>query len=128
MTPITFEWLDDDQTIVHVFYPRQWAWDEYHNNLNRLTETIVDANKTIYIINEYEEGSHLPTGSPISHYRRSNRTLNIGFITYVTTNNTLKAMLRAFLNGIQFNEGVQYIFVGNVEDALTAIHERQAGA
>lgn len=124
MAEIVVTWLE--QSILQCNYPKGWNWQDYHENLDRLHHDLGDNPDPIYIINVYEPGAGLPSGSPVPHQNRARRVLNIRYIVYVTVDTILKQQLRIFLQGIQYHEHANYEFADTIPDALAIIRAKDA--
>jgi hypothetical protein len=123
MPDIQTEWLDPDRQIMRVDYPEGWTWDDYHHNIDRIINvlSVRDNPDPIYFINIYPSGVRLPASAPSTHYRRTVRSINIGYVVYVTHDPILVSTLRTFLHSINYRRGQQYDFAGTIDEALSVV-------
>lgn len=124
MSKIHFSWLDEDQKILRVDYQKNYTWDDYHENIDAVATLMGGDEAPLFVINVYELGARIPQSIVSPHWKRTARTLNLGYIVYVTSDAVLKSLLRNFLRTINYNENRNYAFAENLEDALAIIHEK----
>jgi hypothetical protein len=123
MPEIQIQWLDQERQIMKVDYPEGWTWDDYHHNIDRIVDLLSadDNPDPIYFINVYPQGVRLPASAPSTHYRRTVRSIKIGYVVYITHDPILISTLRTFLHSISYRRGLQYDFAGDITEALAIV-------
>jgi predicted N-formylglutamate amidohydrolase len=127
MPAIRHQWLDEAKKILRVDYPKDYNWDDYHQNIDSIAEMMKDDESPLYVINVYEYMARLPQSIVSPHWKRTARTLHIGYVVYVTKDAVLMSLLRNFLKTISYKEGENYDFAPSLEEALM-IMEQKIGA
>ena len=124
MPEIHFEFLDQERYILRVDYPKNYSWDDYHQNIDAIAEIMKDDESLLYVINVYELGARMPQSIVSPHWKRTQRTLNIGYVVYVTKDAVLMSLLRNFLRTIAYKEHQNYDFAPTIEDAMLILGEK----
>jgi hypothetical protein len=124
MPAIRYEWLDQATYILRVDYPKNYTWDDYHHNIDAIAEMLGDDESPLYVVNVYEFGARIPQSIVSPHWKRTTRTLNIGYVVYVTKDTILMSLLRNFLRTIVYREGEQYDFAESLEAALAILKQK----
>lgn len=124
MPAIHFEWLDESQRILRVDYPQNYSWDDYHQNIDAIAEMMKDDESPLYVINVYEYMARIPQSIVSPHWKRTARTLHIGYVVYVTKDSVLMSLLRNFLHTINYKEGKNFDFAPSLEEALVIMYQK----
>jgi hypothetical protein len=124
MAEITYKWIDRSRHILQVNYPRDYTWDDYHRNIDQLAEELQGDDAPLYIIDVYEMGTRLPANIVSPHWKRTIRTLQIGYVVYVSEDKVLIALLRNFLHTIDYKEGKKYNFAKTIAEAQSIIEAK----
>jgi hypothetical protein len=124
MSKIQFEWLDQSRYILRVDYGKNYSWDEYHQNIDAISELMKDDESPLYVVNVYEFGARMPQSIVSPHWKRTARTLHIGYIVYVTKDSILKSLLRNFLPTIAYKEHQNYDFAATLEEAVAILEQK----
>jgi hypothetical protein len=126
MSNIHFEFLDQSRHIIRVDYLKNYSWDDYHQNIDAIAEIMKDDESPLYVLNVYELGARMPQSIVSPHWKRTQRTLNIGYVVYVTKDAVLMSLLRNFLHTIAYKEHQNYDFSPTIEDAMAILEEKIA--
>jgi hypothetical protein len=124
MPTIRHEWLDQSRYILRVDYPKNYTWDDYHQNIDAIAELMGEDESPLYVVNVYEWGARIPQSIVSPHWKRTTRTLNIGYVVYVTKDSILMSLLRSFLRTIVYREGEQYDFAETLDAALAILKQK----
>lgn len=66
---ITFDWEDEDQTIVRVTLADDWRWEELYTINAEIARMIHDSQHPVYILIDYTNTNTVPLGGVITHTR-----------------------------------------------------------
>lgn len=124
MPEIHFEWFDQARHILRADYPRNYTWDDYHLAIDAIAEMMKDDESPLYVINVYEQGARMPQSIVSPHWKRTQRTLHIGYVVYVSKDAVLMSLLRNFLHTIHYKEHINYNFAPTFEEALVILEQK----
>ena len=124
MPEITFEWDNPEQTVIIAQYPKGWTWDDYHRVIDRVADALIAHDEPVSFINVYAPGAVHPGSAPITHYRRTLRTVKVAYFAYITTDALVIATLKAFVKLMDLPQGDRWDIFATVEEGRQFIHAR----
>lgn len=95
--PITAQWDNPQQTIIHYHFENRWTWDELYRAVNTGRVYQDSVNHRVDIILNFDASSVMPGGA-LSEFRRiaQIRHPNTGIRVIVGANPTMHTLMTAF--------------------------------
>ena len=125
--PITVNWDDSEQNVLHFVYMGQWTWDDYQRVTLQARELAKIATGQIDVIANFSQSSPLPNNA-LSYFRKSYTTAQstIGFniAVLVFRDSFLTRMIEVFQR-LYASGGGKITTTSSVEAARQIIRDRR---
>lgn len=96
--PITYNWLNNEKTILHLKFVDDWEWADYIDFQKALRPSLEETPRLVDAIADFQETAVIPIGAlTIGRNVFNNRTSGTGFVIAVGTSPQLRMLTHSLL-------------------------------
>lgn len=116
-------WDNDERTVIRMEYLPLQTWDQHHARMEQVATMIREVEHIVDLIILFEGAVTPPSGSAISHFRRSWLSMpsNAGVVVDVGVSPILAALIHLFIRLYSRELGNKIFFAPTLEEARKII-------
>lgn len=118
--PIQYNWVDPEETIIHIAYPAQWKWNNLYGTQKDINDLLDTSSHSIMTVYDFSRSRRLPPNA-IGHMKNLILRLHpaIQVIVFVGTKPFIRAMREVFnILGLDRLVLVRFLFAESVEQGI----------
>ncbi|MEZ4669285.1 MAG: hypothetical protein R3E39_15375 [Anaerolineae bacterium] len=127
--PLHVFWDNEEKNIIRCESEGKWTWREYHHALDEIVGMVNAVDYRVDLINSQREGSTMPPGSPIPHFKRAAQAMPPNFaMNIVVISSHVVRVMASVMSRMPNNDMDSIEMVVSLQDAYALIARDRAKA
>ena len=121
-------WYDDEQTIVYIKYPEQWAWDDLYHMREKVIALIESSNAPRVDCIADAASTKMPQGSPFGHVKHimSKRDPRVQLTVTVSQSQLIRTIGQVAFQLVSQGQA-NFQMASSIDEAVTLIMRSREG-